>query len=132
MVRQLLAAVARSEIDGLRRRVAVAGLGLVAVLLVALALLFLLVALFLWLSTEVEPWQAALIVAGVLSVLALLVWAVGLAAGRKASRARSRNSAQMQAAIDEASRAMKSDQLPTLAVGAALAAGFIFGRRIFR
>lgn len=130
VLRQLLGAVAQNELQGIKRRATVAGFTLAAAFLVSLASVFAFLALFLWLLTQFEPWQAALIVVAALLLGALMVWLAGRLVAGGASRSRSRSNVRMQAMLDEAARNTSRDDVSVPAITTALALGFAIGRRI--
>lgn len=130
MLRQVLGAVARNEIQGLKRRSVAAAFGLASAFLISLALIFGFIGFFLWLVTLYQPWKAALIVGAVLLIGALALWLMGKITTRSVSGAHAQRNADMEAVFDEASAAMKTDEASLTAVSAALAVGFAIGRKI--
>ena len=130
VLRQVLGAVAQKELKGMKRRALAAGFALAVAFLVSLAAAFGILALFLWLATRYEPWQAALIVVGALILGALLIWIIGRLVASSASRSRGRADVRMRAMLDEASLSMKTNETSLTAITTALAIGFAIGRRI--
>ncbi len=88
MLRQLFTALLKSEMTEIRRRCAGGVLLLCAIWLLGLAGLFGLLALYLWLSTQMVAWQAALVVVCVLVVIAAIFWISGRSKMRRHAKQR--------------------------------------------
>jgi formate hydrogenlyase subunit 3/multisubunit Na+/H+ antiporter MnhD subunit len=116
-----------AELRRLRARL-VAGAIALAALLIAVG--FALAALFLWLATRMEPWQAALLAA----LAALALAGIALLAGQSAARRRRLSeadlAAQMEAVMAQVSK--EAEDKPMTAVATGLAAGVVLGRLLSR
>lgn len=77
MLQRLVSHLVSNELAVFRRRIS--GLALLALTLFMLSLAagFAFLALYLWLSTVMEAWYAALVVAGFIVFLSLVLWLVG-------------------------------------------------------
>jgi hypothetical protein len=140
MLEDLISAFVRSQFGDVRRRTTGAVLEAGALGMIGLAVVFLSIALFLWLTTRLEAWQAALIVA----VVVLLLAAALMLAGRSLLRRRDRQRRNDMASGLEALSALlpqgrtyaqgkSATEDPGVAiVGAALAAGLLLGRSVKR
>lgn len=127
---QILRAVARSELEGVKQKTASVGFLIAATGFLILAASFLFLALFLWLTEQFEPWQAALIVVGALVSCAFLLLLVGKLLVRRRARSVNGSDARLSAMIDEASTNLTKEELSASAIGTALAIGFAIGRKI--
>ncbi len=137
MLEELIGAAVRAQSRNLKRKATGAVVEAAALGLVGFALLFALIAIYLWLSTKVEAWVAALIVATVVLVLAIILFLVG-------RMMMARNSRNRRAQIDEAlgefrplAQALTGDaglsrKSSAGIVAAALAAGIVLGRSLHR
>jgi len=70
MLERLVSRLVSNQVAGLKRRISGLSLIAFALLLLALAAVFAFLALHLWLSAIIEPWQAALTVAGLVVLIA--------------------------------------------------------------
>ena len=131
MLRQLVSLVLKREVADLKRRSAGGMLMLAGVLLAILASLCGLAGLYLWLTTRMASWEAALVVAAVLLFLGLIL----ILAGRSMiHRQRARNDeieALTQALLGK-SGAASSSNTPLGSVAAAAVIGLIIGRNLHR
>lgn len=137
MLEELIGAAVRAQSRNLKRKATGAVVEAAALGLVGFALLFALIAIYLWLSTKVEAWVAALIVATVILVLAIILFLVG-------RMMMTRNSHNTREQIDEAlgefrplAQALTGDaglsrKSSAGIVAAALAAGIVLGRSLHR
>lgn len=116
-----------AELRRLRGRL-VAGAVALAGLLLALG--FAVAALFLWLATRMEPWQAALLAAFAALVLAGIALLAGRSAARRPRLSEADLAAQVQAVMAQVSK--EADGKPMTAVATALAAGVVLGRLLSR
>lgn len=132
MLMRILGAVARRELRGIRRRITALAFGLAGALVAGLALVFAFLALFLWLATRFEPWQAALIVVAVLFLIACVVWFAGRMVVRRAARSDNAAEAHIQAVLDEIGLGSTRTEAPFATVGSALAIGYSIGRKLPR
>ena len=140
MLEDLISAFVRSQFGDVRRRTTGAVLEAGALGMIGLVVVFLSIALFLWLATQLEAWQAALIVAAMLLLLAVVL----MLAGRSLLRRRARQRRNDMASGLEALAALipkghtdpqgkTAEEEPGVAiVGAALAAGLLLGRSVKR
>ena len=129
MLRQLIGILVRNEVAGIKRRSKGGILLLAGVMLGGLASLFGLLAFYLWLATKMQDWQAALIIAGLILLLAVILVLVG----RQMIRRQVREQAELEQLLDRLSEEAKAQSgkvgLPGLMIGAALA-GLLIGRRL--
>ena len=130
MIAQIVALAAGNgavELRRLRGRI-IAGAVALAGLLLAIG--FAVAALYLWLTTRIEPWQAALLSAAV----ALGVAGAALLAGKGASRRPRADAADLVAEVERvmAQVTKEAEDRPKTAVATALAAGIVLGRILGR
>lgn len=127
MFRQIVGTLLKNELAELKRRSAGGLLLLLSVVLVALATAFGMLALFLWLSTHMLAWQAALAVFGVILIAALLLGLIGRSMIRRHKRRRDDLDALVQAALGSHAKSDKTDA-PLGVIATAAVAGLIIGR----
>ena len=129
MLRQLVSLVLKREVADLRRRSGGGVLLLAGALLLMLSSLVALAGLYLWLSTRMTPWQAALIVAAVLLVSGLVLIFAGRSMIRRQRTRNEEIDALMQALLG--SSGAKPAQNASLGiVSAAAVVGLIIGRSL--
>lgn len=131
MLERLVSRLVSNQVTGLKHRLSGLGLIAFALLLLALAAVFAFLALHLWLSTMIEPWQAALAVAGIIILVSLALWLAGRA---KIRRERGRTMLvddEIQALIRQLSaEGGLGGTKPALSlVAAAALIGLVIGRR---
>lgn len=122
----LAVATGAAELRRLRTR---AVLGLFALVALLIALGFGLVALSLWLTLHMEPWQSALLAGAVALVLAGLFLAAARSAGRHPPR--EDLAARIRAVLAEVTKE-NSEMTPMGRITAAVAAGIVIGRMLSR
>ena len=131
MLQQLVSRLVSNGLADVKRRASGAGLIVFGLLLLALAVTFAFFAVYLWLSTKMEPWLAALSVAGIIVLISLILWLVGRSIMRR-QRARSM---LMDEEIQTLIRQLSADgglggKKPALSlVAAAALLGLLIGRR---
>lgn len=129
MLRQLLSLVLKREVADLKRRSGGGVLLLAGALLLMLASLVALAGLYLWLSTRMTPWEAALIVAALLLVSGLVLIFAGRSMIRRQRARNEEIDALMQALLG--SSGGKPAQNSSLGiVSAAAVVGLIIGRSL--
>lgn len=139
MLEDILRAVVRGHVGSLKRRTAGAALEAAGLGLIGLATVFLAIGGHIWLSTRVDAWLAAVLVALVALVLALLLMLIGSTLLRRKSR---RDEAEVMGTLQGlgllsptrprgTARGGDGDDRPgTSLVLAALAAGLVLGRSL--
>lgn len=136
MIEDLVGALVRSQVGALKRRTGGALLEVSALGMVGLAVAFLFAAAFLWLSTQMEPWLAALVLCVFALVVALALFAAGRAVIRRTEERRRQEALSGLEALELLLRPGKDGEraqeaAPAL-VGAALTAGLLLGRSLKR
>jgi integral membrane sensor domain MASE1 len=116
-----------AELRRLRARLVAGAIALAGLLL---ALGFAVAALFLWLATRMESWQAALLAALAALVLAGIALIAGQSAARRPRLSEADLAAQIQTVMAQVSK--EADGKPMTAVATALAAGVVLGRLLSR
>jgi len=86
MLEHIVRRLVSNGMADLKRRASGAGLIVFGLLLLVLAATFVFFAIYLWLSTRMEPWLAALTVAGIIALLSLVLWLAGRAMIRRQRR----------------------------------------------
>jgi hypothetical protein len=86
MLEELIGALLRTQSGSLKRKATGAAVEIAALGLFGLAIVFILIGSFLWLSGKMEMWAAALIVAAIVSVVALALMVIGRTIMRQNSR----------------------------------------------
>jgi len=127
MLRQIVSMLLKNEVAELKRRSAGGVMILLSVTLLGLAMVFGMLALFLWLSTHMLAWQAALAVFGVILIVALLLGLIGRSKIRRHKRRRDDLDAYVQAALGPHAKSDKTDA-PLRVVATAAVVGLIIGR----
>lgn len=133
MLKQLISALVKSELGELKRRSAGAGLLVVAVLLLGLAAVFTVLGLYLWLSTMMLAWQAALVIVGLLSIAGLVSWLAGRSMVRRQRKRRDELDAFIQALLGRQQGQQDQNDhagAPFTIAATAVIAGLIIGRRL--
>lgn len=140
MLEDILGSLVRAQFGDLKRRTAGAVLEGLALGFVGLATVFGFIGTHLWLSTRIDPWLSAVLLALVALVLAL----VAMLAGRSLlRRRRRRETSEIMGTLGRLGLTSRNTSLPpqTSATGAepgpglvlaALAAGFVLGRSLRR
>jgi FtsH-binding integral membrane protein len=136
MIEDFVGALVRSQVGALKKRTGGALLELLAVGMVGLAVAFLFVGLFLWLSSRMEPWLAAMVLSLLALAVALALLLAGRAVIRRAEEQRRQEALSGLEALELLLRPGKGGgdaqkDAPAL-VGAALAAGLLLGRAMKR
>lgn len=131
MINQVLNLLLKREVADLRRRSA-GGLLLVAgFLLFLLAGLLGLVALYLYLSTRIEPWQAALIESALLVLLGSILALAGRAKVRRHHKMKQELDAYMETLLSSSGVPEKNGKEASIGmVTLAAMVGIIIGRQI--
>ena len=130
MFRQIVSMLLKNEVAELKRRSAGGVMILLSVTLLGLAMVFGMLALFLWLSTHMLAWQAAMVVFGVILIVALLLGLIGRSKIRRHKRRRDDLDAYVQAALGPHAKSDKTDKTdaPLGVIATAAVAGLIIGR----
>jgi hypothetical protein len=131
MLRQLVSLVLKREVADLKRRSAGGMLILTGVLLAVVASLCGLAGLYLWLTTRMTPWEAALIVAALLLFLGLILILAGRSMIRR-QRARNDEIEALTQALLGKSGAPSGSNTPLGSVATAAVIGLIIGRNLHR
>lgn len=140
MLEDLINAFLRSQFGDVKRRTTGAILEVAALGMVGLATVFLSIGLCLWLSTRMDVWEAALIVAVAALVCAVALMLIGRAMLHRKARRQHDDIASALGALSSLTRSdatqarrKTDDEEPGVAiVGAALAAGVLLGRSVKR
>ena len=131
MLEHIVRRLVSNGMADLKRRVSGAGLIVFGLLLLVLAATFVFFAIYLWLSTRMEPWLAALSVAGIIALLSVVLWLTGRAMIRRQRRKKILLDEEIQTLI----RQLSADnglggRKPALSlVAAAALLGLLIGRR---
>lgn len=131
MLRQLVSLVLKREVADLKRRSGGGILMFAGVLLALLASLCGLAGFYLWLTTRMTPWEAALVVAALLLFLGLILILAGRSMIRR-QRARNDEIEALTQALLGKSGAASSSNTPLGSVAAAAVIGLIIGRNLHR
>lgn len=131
MLGQFVSAAAGVGVRRLRERMRTLAAGLLAIGLLAGAFVFCLLALYLWLSAgPLEPWQAALAIAGLLAAgSAVILLAIRLAARRRPSPGEEL-AALSKAMADSTPERTEPNKVQVPLLVAAAVAGLVIGRRL--
>ena len=140
MLEDILGTLLRSQIGDLKKRTRWAVLEGAALGMVGLATVFLFIALQIWLSSRIEAWLSALIVAGAALLVALILMLVGRSFLQRSARRREQDFQSLLGGLGVLSKpksvhphATDDKAEPGIAiVGAALAAGVLLGRSFRR
>jgi Putative Actinobacterial Holin-X, holin superfamily III len=132
MINRLVSGLVSAEITNLKRRASGFGVQILAFSFLFLATAFVFLAVYLWLSLKMLPWQAALTVAGIIILLSCVIWLTGRAMihGRRPGNTQYEDDAR--ALIGQFTSAeIKPDRKQTLGLIAVSAlVGLIIGRRL--
>ena len=131
MLRQLVSLVLKREVADLKRRSAGGILMFAGVLLALLASLCGLAGFYLWLTTRMTPWEAALVVAALLLFLGLILILTGRSMIRR-QRARNDEIEALTQALLGKSGAASGSNAPLGSIAAAAVIGLIIGRNMHR
>jgi len=131
MLRQLVSLVLKREVADLKRRSGGGILMLAGVLLALLASLCALAGLYLWLTTRMMPWEAALVMAALLLFLGLILILTGRSMIRR-QRTRNEEIEVLTQALLGKSGAATGSSTPVGTVAAAAVIGLIIGRSLHR
>ena len=131
MLRQLVSLVLKREVADLKRRSAGGMLMLAGALLAVVASLCGLAGLYLWLTTRMMPWEAALVVAALLLFLGLILILTGRSMIRRQRTRNDEIEALTQALLGKSGAASGSNT-PLGSVAAAAVIGLIIGRNMHR
>ncbi len=131
MLEHIVRRLVSNGMADLKRRVSGAGLIVFGLLLLVLAATFVFFAIYLWLSTRMEPWLAALSVAGIIALLSLVLWLAGRAMIRRQRRKKILLDEEIQTLIRQLSAdGALGGRKPALSlVAAAALLGLLIGRR---
>jgi len=131
MLRQLFSLVLKREVADLKRRSAGGVIAFFGIGLVLLAGLFAMAGLYLWLATRMAPWEAALVVAGLLLLAGLGLVLAGRAMIRRQRARNDEIEALTQALLGKSgSTAASSTTVGTVAAAAII--GLVIGRSLHR
>ncbi len=131
MLRQLFSLVLKREVADLKRRSGGGMLLLAGMLLLMLASLCALAGLYLWLSTRMTPWEAALAVAALLLFAGLVLIMSGRSMIRRQRTRNDEIEALTQALLGKSGSAAGSNT-PVGTVAAAAIIGLVIGRNLHR
>ncbi len=131
MLRQLVSLVLKREVADLKRRSGGGILMFAGVLLALLASLCGLAGFYLWLTTRMTPWEAALVVAALLLFLGLILILAGRSMIRRQLARNDEIEALTQALLGKSGAASGSNT-PLGSVAAAAVIGLIIGRNMHR
>lgn len=131
MLEHIVRRLVSNGMADLKRRVSGAGLIVFGLLLLVLAATFVFFAIYLWLSTRMEPWLAALSVAGIIALLSLVLWLAGRAMIRRQRRKKILLDEEIQTLVRQLSAdSGLGGRKPALSlVAAAALLGLLIGRR---
>lgn len=129
MLRQIVSMLLKNEVAELKRRSAGGVMILLCVTLLGLAMVFGMLAFFLWLSTHMLAWQAAMVVFGVILIAAIMLGLVGRSMIRRHKRRRDELDAYIQAALGPHPKDVTTDA-PVGVIVTAAVVGLIIGRRL--
>ena len=140
MLKELIGLFVRAQTGTLKRKATGAIVEAAALGLFGFATFFALLGVFLWLSTMVEYWLAALIVAAIVLVIAIILMLIGrLIMQRKTNREKEQLDRALREIAPFAQMLTGDDEHPGLSekssaglVAAALAAGVVLGRSLRR
>jgi hypothetical protein len=131
MLRQLVSLVLKREVADLKRRSAGGILMFAGVLLALLASLCGLAGFYLWLTTRMTPWEAALLIAALLLFAGLALILAGRSMIRR-QRTRNEEIEVLTQALLSRSGAATGSSTPVGTVAAAAVIGLIIGRSLHR
>ena len=131
MIPQFVSRLVGNGIANLRRRASGAGFMVFGLLLLVLAATFVFFGIYLWLSTRINPWLAALAVAGIVVLMSLIFLVAGRAKIRRQSTSTMLHDGEIQSLIaqllPEGPSGRKKSALSLIVAAAVL--GLIIGRR---
>ncbi len=130
MLAQLVKSALQGEVDSMKDRAAAAFISAFGALILILALGFAKLALFLGLSQLMPAWQAALVVAGGLLLIAIIVFLVARSIRNRRQTQRARLAADFQALVKDAGGTTPKGDMTLGTIAAALVAGLVIGRSI--
>jgi hypothetical protein len=132
MLLRLVTSLVSTEIANLKRRASGFGALIFACAFLFLASAFIFFALYLWLAVRMLPWQAALMVAGIIILLSFVIWLTGRAMMRGRRYRNAQYEDDVSALMAQFSAAeIKPDGKQTLGLIAVSAlVGLIIGRRL--
>jgi membrane protein implicated in regulation of membrane protease activity len=131
MLRQLVSLVLKREVADLKRRSGGGVLLVAGALLLMLSSLVALAGLYLWLSTRMAPWEAALIVAAVLLLSGLVLILAGRSMIRR-QRARNDEIEALTQALLGKSGGVSGSGTQVGTVAAAALIGLVIGRSLHK
>ena len=136
MLEDIIGAVVRAQFGDVRKRTTGAVLEVASLGMIGLATVLVFVAAHLWLSSLVEAWLSALILAGVALVVAVILMLVGQSLLHRRTR---RHDTELQSLLDglgvlsrPGSKSEAGTEPGPAIIGAALAAGLLLGRSVRR
>jgi membrane protein implicated in regulation of membrane protease activity len=131
MLRQLVSLVLKREVADLKRRSGGGVLLAAGMMLLMLASLCALAGLYLWLTTRMTPWEAALLIAALLLFAGLALILAGRSMIRR-QRTRNEEIEVLIQALLGRSGAATGSSTPVGTVAAAAVIGLIIGRSLHR
>jgi hypothetical protein len=136
MLEDIIGAVVRAQVGDLRKRTMGAVLEAAALGMIGLATVLAFVAAHIWLSSRIEAWLSAMILAGIALVVALILMLWGRSLIHRKARRRETDMHSLLDGLGVLSRSGKTPQDgsepgPAI-IGAALAAGLMLGRSFRR
>ena len=129
MLRQIVSMLLKNEVAELKRRSAGGVMILLSVTLLGLAMVFGMLALFLWLSTHMLAWQAAIVVFVAILIAAVMLGLIGRSMIRRHKRRRNELDAYIRAALGPHAKNVTTDASVGVIATAAVV-GLIIGRRL--
>lgn len=136
MLEDIIGAVVRAQFGDVRKRTIGAVLEVASLGMIGLATVLIFVAAHIWLSSRLEAWLSALILAGAALGIALILLLVGRSLMHRRAR---RRETEVQSLLDglgalsqPGSKAASGTEPGPAIIGAALAAGLMLGRSVRR
>jgi hypothetical protein len=136
MLEDIIGAVVRAQLGDVRKRTTGAVLEVASLGMIGLATVLAFVAAHLWLSSRVEAWLSAVILASVAFVIAMILMLAGRSLLHRRTR---RHDTEVQSLLDglgalsqRGSKAAPGSEPGPAIIGAALAAGLLLGRSVRR
>lgn len=132
MLGQVLSLLLKREVADLKRRSAGGVLIAGGFMLLSLASLVGLAALYLWLSTRLDPWQAALAISVLLALLGGIIMLSGRSMVRRQHQMKQELDAYFKTLMNTAEKNVKPDKVgsPLSIVALAAIAGIVIGRKV--